>query len=147
MGEMPSRCSLISNRVIPGFMRHCNGHADIVKMNNHGRLLDIIVLCFLCDIREKTCTDWAVQRMKIRKELLSVNVSVSWLLRRLGGVHLVNLEKLLAIEMCGHVKGTYSVGLAPCVPVVAGLRHDVGNVHVVDEIVGALKHRPDKSGG
>jgi hypothetical protein len=54
---------------------------------------------------------------------------------------------MLAIEMYGYAKGTYSVGLAPCIPVVAGLRHDVGNVHVVDEIVRALKYSPYKSGG
>ena len=41
--------------------------------------------------------------------------------------------------------GTYFVALAPFVPVVAGLRHDVGDVHVVDEVVGAFKYGPDKA--
>ena len=40
---------------------------------------------------------------------------------------------------------THSVTLAPFVPVVAGLRHDVGDVHVVDEIVWAFKYGPDKA--
>lgn len=53
---------------------------------------------------------------------------------------------MLAIEMYGYDKSTYLMGLAPFVPVVAGLRHDIGDVHVVDKVVGALKHRPDKAG-
>jgi len=41
--------------------------------------------------------------------------------------------------------GTYFVALAPFVPVVAGLRHDVGDVHVVDKVVWAFKYRPYKA--
>jgi hypothetical protein len=43
-------------------------------------------------------------------------------------------------------RNTYHMGLAPRVPVIAGLGHDVGDFHVVDEIVGAFKDRPDKAG-
>lgn len=43
------------------------------------------------------------------------------------------------------IDGAYFVALAPLVPVVAGLRHDVGDVHVVDEVVGAFKYGPDKA--
>ena len=43
------------------------------------------------------------------------------------------------------IGGAYFVALAPFVPVVAGLRHDVGDVHVVDEVVGAFKYGPDKA--
>jgi hypothetical protein len=56
-------------------------------------------------------------------------------------------DGMLAIEIHGCDKRTYSVGLAPCVPVVAGLRHNVGNVQVVDNIVWALKYSPDKASG
>ena len=54
-------------------------------------------------------------------------------------------EELLGIGMYGYDRSTYSVSLAPCVPVVAGLRHDIGDVHVVDEVIGAFKYRPDKA--
>jgi hypothetical protein len=50
------------------------------------------------------------------------------------------------MERYGYFNSTYSVSLAPCVPVVAGLRHDVGDGHVVDKVVGAFKYRPDKAG-
>ena len=85
--------------------------------------------------------------MKIRKELLSVNLNVSWISVRSGRIHLVNLKKTsLATGLDRCVKSTYSVGLAPRIPVVAGLRHDIGDVHIVDEIVRVFKYRPDKSG-
>ena len=38
------------------------------------------------------------------------------------------------------------MSLAPRVPVVASLRHDIGNVHVVDKVVWALEDSPDKAG-
>ena len=41
--------------------------------------------------------------------------------------------------------GTYFVALAPFVPVVAGLRHDIGDVHLVDEVVWAFKYGPDEA--
>jgi hypothetical protein len=65
----------------------------------------VIVLCILCDIKEKTYTDWAVQRMTIRKKnVVLVDVSVSWLSRDLGSVLLVNLKKTL-LARCMNRKG------------------------------------------
>ena len=56
-------------------------------------------------------------------------------------------DAMLAIEIYGCDKRTYSVSLAPCVPVIASLRHDIGDVQVVDNIVRALKYSPDKASG
>ena len=76
-----------------------------------------------------------------------MDVSASWRLTRLGRVLLVNLEKeLSAIDMYEWKWDTHSVSLAPFVPLVAGLRHDVGDVHVVDQVIGAFKYGPDKAG-
>ena len=76
-----------------------------------------------------------------------MDVSVSWCWKRLGRVLLVNLEKeLSAIDMYERKRDTHSVSLAPFVPLVAGLRHDVGDVHVVDQVIGAFKYGPDKAG-
>ena len=78
--------------------------------------------------------------------MVSVDVSVSWSLTKLGSVDLVNLEKeLLAVVTCQWNRCTYFVALAPLVPVVAGLRHDVGDVHVVDKVVWAFKYGPDEA--
>jgi hypothetical protein len=38
------------------------------------------------------------------------------------------------------------VALAPCVPIIASLRHHVWDLHVVHEVTWALQNRPDKSG-
>lgn len=41
----------------------------------------------------------------------------------------------------------YHVLLAPCIPVIAGVRHDIRNLQVVQEVVWLLKHSPDETGG
>jgi hypothetical protein len=38
------------------------------------------------------------------------------------------------------------VALAPCLPVVAGLRHDVRDLHVVEKVIWAFEYRPNKTG-
>jgi len=53
---------------------------------------------------------------------------------------------MLAGERQESGRVAYDMGLAPRVPVVAGLRHDVGDFHLVDEVVWAFKNRPDEAG-
>jgi len=71
--------------------------------------------------------------------VVSVGVRVSWILPRSGSVLLVDLTMLLAVERQKYGRIAYHMSLAPRVPVVAGLRHDVGDFHVVDQVVWALK--------
>ena len=107
----------------------------------------VIKLCILCDIKRKDIYGLSSPKNEYtKKNVVSVDVSVSWSSTRLGSVDLVNLEKeLLAVVTCQWNRCTYFVTLAPFVPVVASLRHHIGDVHIVDKVVWAFKYRPDKA--